>query len=28
LTDLSLKYCDVMGVQEVYDWLDKTTSNL
>lgn len=22
LTDLSLKYCDVMGVQEVYDWLD------
>ncbi len=23
LTDLSLKYCDVMGVQEVYAWLDQ-----
>jgi nicotinamidase-related amidase len=22
LTDLSLKYCDVMEVQEVFDWLD------
>jgi len=22
LTDLSLKYCDVMGVQEVFNWLD------
>ena len=22
LTDLSLKYCDVLEVQEVYDWLD------
>jgi len=24
LTDLSLKYCDVMEVQDVYAWLDKT----
>ena len=23
LTDLSLKYCDVMDVQEVYNWLDQ-----
>lgn len=23
LTDLSIKYCDILGVQEVYDWLDK-----
>jgi nicotinamidase-related amidase len=22
LTDLSLKYCDVLEVQEVFDWLD------
>jgi len=23
LTDLSIKYSDILGVQEVYDWLDK-----
>lgn len=27
LTDLSLKYCDVMGVQEVYTWLEKQTNH-
>ena len=25
LTDLSLKYCDVMNVQEVFTWLDQQT---
>ena len=27
LTDLSLKYCDVLEVQEVFDWLDQKVSD-
>lgn len=27
LTDLSLKYCDVLDVQEVFDWLDAQASD-
>jgi len=27
LTDLSLKYCDVMEVQDVYNWLDNQLQN-
>jgi len=27
LTDLSLKYCDVMDVQDVYNWLDNQLQN-